>query len=247
MKVMIKVNHEIIEFEINKNKNKKVDLGKKSSVIDLSYDNYSNFLYCKIQELLGVNKNKFFLKYKNLELYNDENLLKILNEDEDCYLDLYWNEFLCNFVKVDINSIIYMIPEEVFNDSKLISEVYSNNDSTVVFKNDCLKKDFLINDWIRLSYKIKNFMERNKLAKLGIPSPIIQGATFLDKEKILENYIGIEANKYLNSLKLERLIDLAKAFDYLEAEDLLDAVCANIAIRFVMGKNIEDIKKMNLF
>ena len=143
------------------------------------------------------------------------------------------------------NNKIYKIPSEVIKDSKL----FSNNlsvDEVIFFKNKCLLKEFLINDWIRLSLKLKKYIRENKFSKLSIPTPILEGFYIGCKDDVLLNYVGKEVNNFLISQSIEKLKDLAEAFEYLQVEELLEIVCASIASRFIYGKDIQDIKKLGI-
>lgn len=247
MKVVIKINHEFFEYEINKNKKKKVsdEFNKKVDTSLLNFDTHSDYLYHKIYEELGLEKGRFFIKYKDLELFNDENLSKILNDQELCYLDVEWNDFLEKVNKIEINKNIYRIPTDVLNDSKLLKN-HTDDEEIIVFNNSCLNKNFLINDWIRLSYKLKKFMADNHITKFSIPSPLIQGAFIGDKDDLLANYIGHDLNRYVSTLSLERLRDLSEAFEHLEVSDLLEITCASIAIRLINSKNLDDVKSLGI-
>ena len=247
MKVVIKINHENFEYEINKNKKKKLieELDTESKLTKFQSDSHSDYLYYMIKEDLGIEKGSYYLKYKNCELYNDENLMKILNEDELCYLDLEWNDFLSNISKININNKIYKIPSEVLNDSKLLIGNSESNE-IIYFKNKCLFKNNLINDWIRISLKLKKYIKDNKIHSFSIPKPILEGYFYENKEEILLNYVGKDVNNFLNKQSLENLKDLAEAFEYLQIENLLEIVCASIAVRFIHGKNVEDIKKLGI-
>ena len=143
MKVVIKINHEFFEYEINKNKKKKVsdEFNKKVDTSLLNFDTHSDYLYHKIYEELGLEKGRFFIKYKDLELFNDENLSKILNDQELCYLDVEWNDFLEKVNKIEINKNIYRIPTDVLNDSKLLKN-HTDDEEIIVFNNSCLNKNF---------------------------------------------------------------------------------------------------------
>lgn len=247
MKVVVKINHENFEYEINKNKKKKLieEINDKSEFPKVQSDCHSDYLYYMIKEDLGIEKVNYYLKYKNSEIYNDENLMKILNEDELCYLDLEWNDFLTNISKIDINNKVYKIPSEVLNDSKLLAGNLESNE-IIYFKNKCLLKSNLINDWIRLSLKLNKYIKDNRILSFSIPKPILEGYFFGNKEDILLNYIGKDVNDFLNKQSLEQLKDFAEAFEYLQVENLLEVICASIALRFVYGKDIEEIKKLGI-
>ena len=247
MKVVVRINHESFEYEINKYKKTKLveEYDSNKSYSNLDFDSHSDYLYHKIYEELGLEKGKYFLKYKNFELCNDENLSKILNEDELCYLDVEWNDFLDKITKIEINNKIYIVPSEVINDSTLLKN-NSKDEEVIVFKNNILKKNFLVNDWIRISNKLRKFLSNNNMKDLSIPNPIVQGAFLGDRSDILANYVGRDLSIYLNSLDLDRLRDLAKSFEYLEASNLLEVVCASIATRIIYSKNLDDVKSLGI-
>lgn len=207
--------------------------------------NRSEFLYSKIKDELGLEKSDFYLKYNDFELVDDENLSKILDESEDIIIDFYWNDLLCLLVKIEIEGYIFSLPRRIANESNLIKSLEQNiEEGKLVLKNDFFNNKFIINDWMRLSKKINKFMKDEKIDSIYIPTPIIPISIVDENNKILEKYIGKEATDFLNTLKIDRLRDLAKAFDYLQIENLLNAVCANIAVRFAFNKDIKDFKKL---
>ena len=242
MKVVININHEHFEYEINKNNNlKKENSEENLKILKCNFDSNIDYLYLKIKEDLGIDNSIF--RINKVDSNNDENLSKILNEDEICYLDLEWNNSIIS--KVDINNKIYKIPTEVLKDSKLFS-INSTVDEIIFFKNKCLLKEFLINDWIRLSLKLKKYIRENNFEKLSIPTPILEGCYFGCKDDVLSNYVGKEVNDFLIRQSIDKLKDLAEAFEYLQVDDLLEIVCASIAVRFIYGKDIKDIKKLGI-
>ena len=229
----------LLDLEVGLSKNEK-DKYLKS--------NYSNFIYDRISKEIGLDRSYFYLKYKDIELINDENLMKILDESETSFIEFNWNDFVHKFVSIDIDNKIYNLPYNIAHESQLIRECLDNTfeDSRVVFKNKCLKKDNIINDWIKLSSLINLHLKNKNESKLVIPSPIVPGALVGNRDNILDFYIGTETNSYLNSLSLDKLKDLAEAFDYLSVDNITEAICANIAVRFIYEKNIDDVKKLNL-
>ncbi len=210
--------------------------------------NYSNHIYNCISKELGLDRSYYFLKYKDIELINDENLSKIFDENETSFIDFNWNDFIHKFVKIDIDGKTYNLPYNIANESLLIKECLDNTfeESTVVFKNECLKKENIINEWIKISTMINQHLKYKNESKISIPSPIVPGVLGGNKDNLLDLYIGKSTNLYLNSLSLNRLKDLVEAFDYLGVENIIESICANIAVRFIYGKSIEDIKKLNL-
>ena len=210
--------------------------------------NYSNHIYNCISKEIGLDRSYYLLKYKDIELINDENLSKILDENEISFIDFNWNDFIHKFVKIDIDGKTYHLPHNIANESLLIKECLDNTfeESTVVFKNECLKKENIINEWIKISTMINQHLRNKNESKVSIPSPIVPGVFAGNKDNLLDLYIGKSTNFYLNSLSLNKLKDLVEAFDYLGVENIIESICANIAVRFIYGKSIEDIKKLNL-
>lgn len=238
MKVNININYEKIVFTCG------IDNLEYSDKFFAS--NRSEYLYNKIKEEFGLEKSDFYLKYNDFELVDDENLSKILDENEDIIIDFYWNDLLCLLVKIEIEGYMFCLPRRIANESNLVKSLEQNiEEGKLVLKNDFFNNKFIINDWMRLSKKINKFMKDEKIERIYIPTPVIPSSIDDDENNnILEKYIGKQATDFLNTLKIDRLRDLAKAFDYLQIENLLNAVCANIAVRLAFSKDIKDFKKL---
>jgi hypothetical protein len=217
MKVLIYINYEELEINVSNN-------------LEFSI----NEIYEKIEQIFGLDKELYYLKLLDININDTISLTNILKEEslvfdellkssafeKDYKLDFYWNNSTTQILNIDINDLEYSIPSYIVNES--ISSIMFNNTTNdkIYFKNECLKNKYLINDWIKLYAYTKRFKNI-----IPIPKPVDQCN--------LDQFIGEEASLYLNNLDLDRLKDLASGFDYLGIDNLLEIVCANIAVKYV--------------
>ena len=120
----------------------------------------------------------------------------------------------------------------IHNNLRKLQQQYTTDIEVLTNKNT---NEYLINNWIKLDTYTKRYNN------IPLPIPLLYHITE-DINRTLEQFIGVEASSYLNTIELDRLKDLALEFDYLGIDDLLEIVCANIAIRYVYKKDIKELK-----
>ena len=140
------------------------------------------------------------------------------------------------------------IPDEVLKESNVIKNILDpmnelsanlDEENKLVFSTEIIKKSNVYS-WINLSYLIKEFLSslNKSIDNFEIERPLTN--------KVFSNYIGEKADKYISSLTLDELQDIACLSDFLDIKYLLETVCAFIAYKFVRNKTIEEIKELDL-
>jgi len=232
MKISIYINYEEVEIKVN-------------NILEFSI----NEIYKKIEQVFGLDKELYYLKLLDIEINDTISLINILKDDslvfdellksstfeKDYKIDFYWNTSTNKILNIDINDLEYGIPYYIVNKSLEINMFDDTINNKIYFKNECLKNEYLINNWIKLDTYTKRYNN------IPLPIPLLYHITE-DINRTLEQFIGVEASSYLNTIELDRLKDLALEFDYLGIDDLLEIVCANIAIRYVYKKDIKELK-----
>ena len=269
MNVFIEINNKIYNYNLNESYSLKRDFD--TLINQKSF--FSEFLYKKIKEDTGIESKYYFLKYKNIELFGTENLLKILDEDENCNIDFIWNDFDNEILSIAILDQIYRVPKNIAEKSKLLEnfieaseDTYTSELDLLYFdrpfsrnlsdKNDKLKLVFnsckiinseFIRDWIKLSYLVSNFLKNESKDKLNIPKPLVTRMNFKDNNMAttyLILFVGKETVNFLNTLDNFRIKYLLKGFEYLDVSDLLDLVCCYFSTIILDNKSIEEFKKL---
>lgn len=218
-----------------------VKIHDKTNIININDDEPKKLikLLSELEIKTGFNRNFFKLRTAS----------KLFLKEEDLYneitIQLVWNSLLCKKLYIDsFNS--FNVPLIVLKESNVILNILDtivedNNESNkIIFDSNTLISGDLVNDWINMSFLIKNYLGiiGSSLPNLEIPKPL--------KSKSLKVYIGDEAYEYLDNKDIEELKKLATFTDYLDIPYLLETVCAFIAEKYLKNKNLEDISKLNI-
>ena len=218
-----------------------VKIHDKTNVISIDNNEPEKYkkLISELEERTGFNKNFFRLRSSS----------KLFLKEEDLYneitLQLIWVSLLCKKLYID-NFNSFNVPVVVLKESNVILNILdttledNNQSNKIIFESKTLVDKELINDWINISFLIKNYLGLigSSLSSLSIPKPL--------KNKPLKDYIGDDAYDYLSDKNLEELKRLATFTDYLDISYLLETVCAFIAEKYLKNKNLEDISKLNI-
>jgi len=173
---------------------------------------------------------------------------------DDCSMMLTNNSTLqfdvtCPLKKVRIKDGLHMfIGSNLLKESNLIMTMHElkddgliSNDEDIVHlgDSDIISKN-VIENWIMLSYYLKNHFQGdvNFYKVINLPKPLPNN--YLDK------LIGLFAYDYLNNLDLEEIKNLATFCDFMDISYLLEIVCAFIANKYVKNKSVDEIKNLNL-
>lgn len=256
MIVTIEINHKIYKYNlsnINLMKRKLYKINNANDDDNIYLECYSDYLFYKIKEDTGLDSKFYKLKYRNIQIENGENLLKILDDSEDCKLDLEWNSIFTfePILNLSVNNKIFKIPNFVVSDSKLISSLLNNQKDykkSIVFNNEDIFNVNFINDWIKLSSIYKNFLKKEEKKEVNIPKPL---STSVIKNSVCgDSYIklilGHDITYYLDSMDISRIVNLLNGFEYLNVENLLEIVCSYTANKAIETKSIDFIKKLIL-
>jgi len=218
-----------------------VKIHDKTNVISIDNNEPEKYkkLISELEERTGFNKNFFRLRSST----------KLFLKEEDLYneitLQLIWVSLLCKKLYID-NFNSFNVPVVVLKESNVMLNILdttledNNQSNKIIFESKTLVDKELINDWINISFLIKNYLGLigSSLSSLSIPKPL--------KNKPLKDYIGDEVYDYLSDKNLEELKRLATFTDYLDISYLLETVCAFIAEKYLKNKNLEDISKLNI-
>lgn len=210
--------------------------------IEINYD----VIMKKIEEKCNFNRIFFWLKLGG-KIFNDSCQVQDQNT-----LELMWRNI--KFKKLYTNEEqdeFITIPYEVLKESTVIKNLLDPMDEDIelsanldeenklVFNTEIIKKTNVYL-WINLSYLIKEFLSslNKSIDNFEIERPLTN--------KPFSNYIGEKADKYISSLTLDELKELACLSDFLDIKYLLETICAFIAYKFVKNKTIEEIRDLNL-
>jgi len=216
-----------------------VMINGKTNTFSLEDDDLNKYetLYELIEKRLKINKNFFILN----------NGCKRLKEFDEIKHEttLYLNYKFINSKKLCIKDKEYYIPINIMLESKMISNMITDEEESIesddiIFDSDNLITNKSLNNWINISYLINEFLNtKNKeLKDFNIPKPLLNSD--------LKLYVGSKVLGYLNRLELDDLKELATMADYMDITYLLDIVCAFLAVKYVKNNTLDKIRELDL-